>query len=399
MTSPRRLFWGKPISPTRSPPNPSEIGRITVNFYQSQSNVEGKPRLAIACQGGGSQTAFTAGVLKKLLEAGVHENYQIVGLSGTSGGAICALLTWYSLLKAAKGSTDPVYKALVDFWKDNTATHPWEQLLNDSLMYTRRMVEQGRIPYYEVNPYDLQWEWVQNLFRTQSPRQEYLDLKKLLEKHVQFSELENLVEPSSPKLLVGAVNVLSGGFKVFDSQREKISVEMILASAAVPTLFKAVEIDGEFYWDGLFAENPPMTKLLQTLPEELWVIQINPKEVKTVPTSPEDIVDRRNELEGNIMLAVELRVLQFINQLVELGALKEDFLERYPLHYIKLRILRMNEPLAESLDYASKLDRSPAHINMLIAEGEKEATEFLDNPDAEKYGPPPWWESEQVFFN
>ncbi|MEB3886049.1 patatin-like phospholipase family protein [Lyngbya sp. CCY1209] len=360
--------------------------------------MEGKPRLAIACQGGGSQTAFTAGVLKKFLEAGVHKNYQIVGLSGTSGGAICALLTWYGLLKAAKGSTDPVSKALVDFWKDNTATHPWEQLLNDSLMYTRRMVEQGRIPYYEANPYDWQWEWVQNLFRTQSPRQEYLDLKKLLEKHVKFSELENLVESSSPKLLVGAVNVLSGGFKVFDSQREQMSVEMILASAAVPTLFKAVEINGEFYWDGLYAENPPMTKLLQTLPEELWVIQINPKEAKTVPTAPEDIVDRRNELEGNIMLAVELRVLQFINQLVELGALKEEFLERYPLHYIKLRMIRMSEPLAESLDYASKLDRSPAHINNLIAEGEQEATAFLNNPNDQQYGPPPWWESEQVFF-
>ena len=77
-----------------------------------------RPRLAIACQGGGAQTAFTAGVLKKLFEKGVHEKYHIVGLSGTSGGAICALLAWYGLLKAAKGSTEPIYKGLVDFWKD-----------------------------------------------------------------------------------------------------------------------------------------------------------------------------------------------------------------------------------------------------------------------------------------
>ncbi|MGC9526991.1 MAG: patatin-like phospholipase family protein [Limnospira sp.] len=370
-----------------------------MNFYKSQSTVEGKPRLAIACQGGGSQTAFTAGVLKKLLEAKIHETYQIVGLSGTSGGAICALLAWYGLLKAAKGSTDCISQGLIDFWKDNTATGPWEQLLNDSLIQTRRMIERGKLPYYEANPYDWQWQWMQNFLQTQAPRKEYLDLKKLLEKYVPFSELENFIEPSSPRLLVGAVNVLSGGFKAFDSKQGNISVDMILASAAVPTLFKAVEIDGEFYWDGLFAENPPMTKLLQTLPEELWVIQINPKEAQSVPNTLENIIDRRNELEGNIMLAVELRVLQFINQLVELGALKEEFLERYPLHHIKLRIIRMSEPLAESLDYASKLDRSPTHINMLIAEGEMEASKFLNNPDHEQYGPPPWWESEQVFFN
>jgi NTE family protein len=355
-------------------------------------------RLAIACQGGGSQTAFTAGVLKKLLEEGVHEKYKIVGLSGTSGGAICALLAWYGLLKAAKGSTEPVYKGLVNFWKDNTASLPWEQFLNDSLIMSRRLSEKSKI-LYESNPYDWAWQWAQNLLIAQAPRQEHLDLRKLLEKHVQFSELENLVEQSSPRLLLGAVNVLSGAFKAFDSKRGDISVDAVLASAAVPSLFKAVEIDGQFYWDGLFAENPPMSKLLQTVPDQLWVIQINPKERKTVPTSPETIKDRENELASNIMLAVEMRVLEFINELIERGALKEEFLAKYPLTYTKLRIIRMSEPLAESLDYASKLDRSPSNINTLIADGEARAAEFLQNPDDEQYNPPAWWQSEEAFFS
>ena len=357
-----------------------------------------RKRLAIACQGGGSQTAFTAGVLKKLLEEGVHEKYNIVGLSGTSGGAICALLAWYSLLKAAKGSTETIYQGLVEFWKDNTATLPWEQFLNDSLIMSRRLSEQNRITY-EANPYDWVWEWAQSLLMAQAPRKEHVDLKKLLEKHVQFSELENLIEPSSPRLLLGAINVLSGAFKAFDSKRHDITVDTVLASAAVPSLFKAVEIEGEFYWDGLFAENPPVAKLLQTVPDELWVIQINPKERKTVPTSLETITDRDNELAGNVMLAVEMRVLEFINQLLERDALKEEFLAKYPLTYTKLRIIRMSEPLAESLDYLSKLDRSPANINTLIADGEARAAEFLQNPDDEQYGPPRWWQEQQEIWD
>ncbi len=354
-------------------------------------------RLAIACQGGGAQTAFTAGVLKKLFEKGVHEKYHIVGLSGTSGGAICALLAWYGLLKAAKGSTEPIYKGLVDFWKDNTSTSLWEQFVNDSLVSTGRMLDQGKIPYSESTPHDWRFEWALNIFRAQATRTEHFDLRKLLEKHVQFSQLENLVEDSSPRLLVGAINVLSGGFKTFDSKRDGISVDAILASAAVPNLFKAVEINGEFYWDGLFAENPPMTKLLETLPNELWIIQINPKGAKTLPTTPEAIIDRRNELAGNIMLAVELRVLEFVNGLLERGAIKEEFLAQYPIPHAKLRIIRISEDLAESLDYASKLDRSPSNINTLIDDGETQAAKFLQNPDDEQYGPPTWWQSEQKF--
>jgi len=357
-----------------------------------------KKRLVIACQGGGSQTAFTAGVLKKFLEESVHEQYKIVGLSGTSGGAICALLAWYGLLKANKGSTDPIYKPLIDFWKDNTATLPLEQLINDSFIMSRRLVEKSQISAYQANPYDWQWELSQNVLMSQVPRQEHFDLKKLLEKHIKFSEIENLIEASSPRLLLGAVNVLSGAFKTFDSKRGNITVDAVLASAAVPSLFKAVEIDGEFYWDGLFAENPPVTKLLQTVPDEMWVIQINPKEQKKVPNTPETIIDRQNELAGNIMLAVEMRLLEFINELLERGALKEEFLAEYPLTYTKLRIIRMSEPLAESLDYASKLDRSPKHINTLIADGEARAAEFLQNPDDQEYGPPPWWKTEEDFF-
>ncbi|MBY0394849.1 MAG: patatin-like phospholipase family protein, partial [Thermoleophilia bacterium] len=76
-----------------------------------------KPKIAIACQGGGSQTAFTAGVLSEFFAQGLHETKRIVSLSGTSGGAVCAALAWYGLLKAAAGDPTPVQKRIRDFWE------------------------------------------------------------------------------------------------------------------------------------------------------------------------------------------------------------------------------------------------------------------------------------------
>jgi NTE family protein len=357
-------------------------------------------RLAIACQGGGSQTAFTGGVLKKLLQQRVQEKYKIVGISGTSGGAICAFLAWYGLLKAARGSTDTIYQGLVSFWQDNSAKLPWEKFLNDYCIKNSRMLEQGKLPSYETSPYNWQWQWLQTILSAQAPRKEFLDLRKLLEKHVNFSDLETLIEPSSPRLLMGAVDVLSGEFRTFDSKLDKITVEMILASAAVPSLFPAVEVEGNFYWDGLFAENPPLIKFLQTIPDEVWIIGINPVERKTVPKTPECIVDRRNELAGNIMLSIELRFFEVYNELLRRGALTQEFLAEVPITPTKLRLINMTEALAESLDYSSKLDRNPSYIKTLFADGETQAEKFWQNPDDEAYNiPPSWHTKDQLFEN
>lgn len=113
----------------------------------------GKEKIAIACQGGGSQTAFTAGVLSALLKNKVHENKQIVSLSGTSGGAVCATLAWYSLLKAARGDTTPVEQRLQCFWQDNSTHNLIEQFLNDALIRYVRLVDGGFLPEWKSSPY------------------------------------------------------------------------------------------------------------------------------------------------------------------------------------------------------------------------------------------------------
>jgi NTE family protein len=96
-----------------------------------------KPKIAIACQGGGSQTAFTAGVPQGLFEAGIEKDFEIVSLSGTSGGAVCAALVWYAIKKGEL----PVWKRLLAFWNDNRPHTPDEQFFNDWLVQCIRPVQ------------------------------------------------------------------------------------------------------------------------------------------------------------------------------------------------------------------------------------------------------------------
>ena len=143
-----------------------------------------KPKVAIACQGGGSQTAFTAGVLKALYENKVQDHVDIVSFSGTSGGAICALFIWYALKKG----DDCVWKRLIDFWEDNTAQTYQERLFNDSAIQALQLIDRGLVPSYNVSPYS-------RLFKTgcslakQGLRSRFTDLQELLTTHIDASEL------------------------------------------------------------------------------------------------------------------------------------------------------------------------------------------------------------------
>ena len=192
-------------------------------------------RVAIACQGGGSHTAFTAGVLGRLLRAEDLAGYEVVGLSGTSGGAVCALLAWHNLLKAdaARAVED-----LDAFWRDNSATAPLEHMVTLDRLGGQPADSVG-IP--AISPYD-------NYFSVLGLE----EFRRLLERRVDFRNVSAQPAGSYPVLLVGAVDVLTGEFRTFNSRRDKISAETILASAAIPTLFRSVRLeDGGTYWDGL----------------------------------------------------------------------------------------------------------------------------------------------------
>ena len=208
------------------------------------SSSTSKPKsVAIACQGGGSHTAFTAGVLQVLLNELDTTRYRIHGLSGTSGGALCAAIAWYGLLlnDGLQGA-----KLLESFWQDMSATELHDLMSNQFLVGLQRSRNFFATP--ELSPYLL-------------PNTGQDVLAKTLKKYIEFNKLSELVKGNSPTLMVGAVNVLSGDFAIFNSKASHpefgISVDALLASAAVPELFRAVRIGKGLYWDGLFSQNPP----------------------------------------------------------------------------------------------------------------------------------------------
>jgi NTE family protein len=352
-------------------------------------------RIALACQGGGSQTAFTAGALRGLFEAGILDEYELVSISGTSGGSICAALTWYALMH---GDEKP-WERMYEFWRENAASSEGEKLFNRMVVQSMRLANAGRIPSLSLSPTN---PIAKMMFETATVglRPLFTDFQGLLEKHIDFAKLKKWgARPDDVALMIGAVNVLTGRLAKFCSAREPIRVEHILASCAVPSIFPAVEFDGGAYWDGLFSDNPPISELLQPrlvglehLPQEIWVIKINATGLDHVPDAADQIVDRRNELVGNVSLFQQLDAIRVMNELYLQGAFTSEFSKGMgidgPICIPKsfeddeprgyhIPFIEMSAKLSRSLDYESKIDRSVEHIEMLMKDGEQQASEFL----------------------
>jgi NTE family protein len=308
------------------------------------------PKVAIACQGGGSHAAFAAGVLMHLLSSPTRDRFQLVALSGTSGGAMCAALTWAGLLA---GGPDEAARRLTQFWRDLEVRDVVDAFANFWGLWV------ARLPVtLEVSPY---------LYEPAAEPK----LRELLRKHL---DLEHLTSDPAlrarPKLLVGATDVLNGDRVVFEG--EGLTYADLIASAAVPPLFRAVDADGRLYWDGLFTTNPPVREFtdLPERPDEIWVVQINPQRRDKEPRTMQEIVDRRNELSGNLSLGQELYFVDKINQLLESHS---ELGTRY--QRIAIRIVELG---AGALDYSSKLDRSSALIESLMETGRQRADWFFD---------------------
>lgn len=357
--------------------------------------IKARTRIAICCQGGGSQTAFTAGALRALLQERVHETHEIVTLTGTSGGAICAALTWYAL---RLGEERP-WERLDAFWAANTAQTPLETFFNDTLMQGMRSASRGKVPVFQTSPTDPIVRMMAGM-TAMMVRPEFTDLRLLLDTYIDFDKVAAWSgRPGQPNLLLGAVDILAGQLRVFSARNDRLTVEHILASCAVPNLFPAVELEGSAFWDGLFSDNPPVEETIQpaavgamNLPDEIWVIKINPTRSKSIPVASEHISDRRNQLIGNLSLFQQLHTLDWLNDLLARDAFKPAFLSKAnvrrpvlmprgfdcdpdrPWH---IPFIEMSQPLQDALDYESKLDRNPRNINALIADGEDQARAFL----------------------
>lgn len=355
-----------------------------------------KTKIAIACQGGGSHAAFTGGVLQALFENGIQDKFEIVSLSGTSGGALCAALIWYALKKGE----NPVEQRLVEFWQDNTAQTYQERLFNNLAIKNLEYTSKGVLPLFNISPSSpVLKSWM--LLASLGLRSRFTNFEELLAAHMDFQEIATWgVQPDPPILLLGASNILTGKLWIFNSCHQAIKAEHILASCAIPNLFPAVEIGQDAYWDGIFADNPPIEGLIDAadvgaanIPHEIWVIKLNPTGREKVPIEVDDILDRRNELEGNISLFQNLETIEKLNNFLLRDAFKDEFLQelgfrepiKIPRSFVEkedkpyyIPFIEMSEHLQKSLNYESKLDRNPDLVNALIQDGKQQAKKFLE---------------------
>jgi NTE family protein len=249
-------------------------------------------RLNLALQGGGAHGAFTWGVLDQLLD---DDRLVIGGVSGTSAGAVNAVMLADGL---AQDGPDGARERLADFWRAAS--------LGGSLPELQRAVVERLFP---LLPQRATLPWFGDLSRFFSPYDlnplNINPLKDLIERFVDFERIRS----GDRNLFIAATNVLTGEPRVF--ARQEITPEVVMASACLPLLFRAVEIDGVPYWDGGYSGNPVVLPFLQSDEiTDVLIVQINPRERSKVPTTASEIMARMNEITFNAPLIAELRALQ-----------------------------------------------------------------------------------------
>jgi NTE family protein len=310
----------------------------------------------LALQGGGSHGAFTWGVLERLLD---DTTLPISGISGTSAGALNAAVLasgW------AAGGRAGAQAALRAFWLDIAAQHGASGGCFGSL-------QAPGLAAYNLDHHPLYW-WQQQWLRWLSPYQFSAPganaLRAVLQRHVDEAALER----GEIAVFATATSVRTGQPRVFD--RRDLSIEALLASACLPQLFRAIEIDGEPFWDGGYSGNPALWPLIYETPSlDVVLVQINPLVREGTPDTPAEIADRINEITFNAGLVGEMRAIAFVGKLIERGRLA-------PGEYKRLRLHRVADeaglaPLAAS----SKLNTEPAFLEALRALGHAAAERWL----------------------
>ncbi|MGF1659078.1 MAG: patatin-like phospholipase family protein [Rubrimonas sp.] len=314
----------------------------------------------LALQGGGSHGAFTWGVLDRMLEAPWIE---IEGISGTSAGAMNAVVLAHGM---ATGGREGARAALAEFWRRVSraaAMSPFQRTPLDKIM--------GRWTL-DNSPAYLAADLMARLISPYAIGMgDYNPLRDLLCDMLDFEAIAN----GPVKLFITATNVRTGRGRVF--RRHEITPEVLLASACLPTLHKAVEIDGEAYWDGGFSGNPTITPLVNECDaHDVVLVQINPVERPGVPKDARDIQSRLNEISFNATLLKELRMMALLRKVVDAGA-GEGAL------WADMRMHRITTDLMVELGASSKLNAEWAFLEMLRDEGRRATEAFAERHRAD----------------
>jgi NTE family protein len=298
-------------------------------------------RINLALQGGGAHGAFTWGVLDQILEDG---RLSIAGLSGTSAGAMNAVVLADGL---ARGGPDEARARLAEFWRAASFGGNLPELQRGVVERLFSFMPQHGAPWigalsrylspYDLNPLNIN------------------PLKDLIERFVDFEA----IRAGERELFVSATNVLTGELRVF--ARAEITPQAVMASACLPLLFRAVEIEGEPYWDGGYSGNPAILPFLPPADAaDVLVVQINPRVRHQAPTSTRDIMTRVNEITFNAPLLAELRAMKLLGD------------RRLRLHRIVMNDLR------GPFDARSPLNTDFEFFEMLKKLGQRATRRFLD---------------------
>ena len=315
----------------------------------------------LALQGGGAHGAFTWGVIDRLLD---EPDIAFEGISGTSAGAVNAAVVAQGLME---GGRQGAQAALENFWRrssrDGSVWSPVQSFPASNLPGMKFLSAAAFSVFdtmtrtfspYEFNPYNIN------------------PLRDLLADCVDFAAIR---QHCRTKLFLSATNVHSGKVRVFDTS--EVSVDVVMASACLPFLFKAVEIEGEHYWDGGYVGNPSLFPFFYNCKSrDVMIIHINPVERAEVPMAAPDILNRINEISFNSSLLNELRAINFVTRLIEQDWLRDEYKDR--LRHILVHSIRADEALRD-LPVSSKFDVNWAFLTDLRDRGRQEADAWLSS--------------------
>ncbi len=313
--------------------------------------------IELALQGGGAHGAFTWGVLERLLE---DDRIKIEGICGTSAGAMNGVVLADGL---DRGGKEGAIKALRAFWREVSAAgsfSPLQRTLLDRLF--------GR--------WTLDWSpayiMMDLMSRLVSPYQTNpLNLNPVRDLIVKLIDFDHVRHSEGIKLFVGATNVRTGKLKIF--HRNEMTAEMVLASACLPFMFQAVEVDGEAYWDGGYMGNPSLRPLVEECKSrDIIIVQINPVMRKELPRTAQDILNRLNEITFNASLIKDIRFYAYLKKQIDSGNLENERYEELLFHRINA------DECLKPLGVSSKVNTEWEFLEHLHDVGYQTTTRWLD---------------------
>lgn len=318
-----------------------------------------RKQLNLALQGGGAHGAFAWGVCDRLLES---ERLHLNAITATSAGAMNAVVLAYGM---HVGDDQGARDRLDEFWEGVSrlnnpfglslpAVWPMARQVQQFWAYQAMSAATMAFSPYQLNP--MNWN----------------PLRDLLETIVDFEELHHC---NKIKLFVSATNVRTGRVKVF--RREDVCVDAVMASATLPHLYQAVELDGEAYWDGGYMGNPSLWPLFyETDVRDMLLVHINPIERQDVPTTVAEIDNRLNELTFNSSLLKEMRAIAFVQKLLREGWIKDEYRDR--LADIRSHSIRADEVL-KGYSLPTKYATDIGFLRELKALGREAADRWIDS--------------------